>query len=114
MNKIVISGLKVSCIIGVKPEERLSPQVVILDLSLSFNLTSAARSDNIQDTFDYDELSARITRFIRKSNFKLIEKLAFEVAKLAKEYTQASEVKVVIKKPAALADADYAAVEFTL
>lgn len=114
MNKIIISGLKASCILGIRPEERVSPQQVIVDLSLSLNLTSAAGSDDIKDTIDYDELSAKTLRFIRKSEFKLLEKLAYEVAKLAKEYARASEVRVLIKKPAALPDADYAAVEFTL
>lgn len=114
MNKIIISGLNASCILGIRPEERVSPQQVIVDLSLNMSLTSAAGSDDIKDTVDYDELSAKVLRFIRKSDFKLLEKLAYEVAKLAKEYTRASEVRVLIKKPAALTDADYAAVEFTL
>lgn len=114
MHRIIIDSLKVSCIIGVKPEERLTPQEVIIDISLKFDLSKAAGSDNIEDTVDYDDLTRKIVKFISKSNFKLLEKLAHEVAKLAKEYTKAAEVNIIVKKPSAIKDARYVAVEFTL
>ena len=114
MHRIIINNLKTSCIIGIKPEERLRPQDVIVDLSLSLDLSKAVVSDDIDDTFDYDDLSKSIVGFIEKSDFKLLEKLAYEVAKLVKQTTDASEVKVIVKKPLALPEARYAAVEITL
>lgn len=114
MHRIIINNLKASCIIGIKPEERLKPQDVIVDLSLSLDLSKAAASDDIEDTFDYDALAKSIVGFIEKSDFKLLEKLAYEVANLAKKNTDASEVKVIVKKPSALVEARYAAVEITL
>ena len=114
MHRIIINNLKASCVIGIKPDERLKAQEVIVDLSLSLDLSKAADSDDIEDTFDYDDLAKSIVGFIEKSDFKLLEKLAYEVANLVKQNTDAGEVKVIVKKPAALVEARYAAVEITL
>lgn len=114
MQRIIIDNLKTSCIIGVKPDERLKPQEVIVDLSLSLDLSKAGNTDNLQDTIDYDALTRDIVEFIEKSRFELLEKLAYEIAKLIKDNTEASEVKVVVKKPSAIEKARYAAVEIIL
>ena len=114
MHKIIIKGLKADCIVGVKPEERLKPQQILVDLKLSLDLSKASVSDAIEDTVDYETLSMDVIEFIEKSQFKLIEKLAFETAKLVKEKYAVEEVKLLIQKPAAVKDARYAGVEITL
>lgn len=114
MYKISIGNLKADCIIGVKSEERLTTQEILIDLSLSLDLSKAADSDDVHDTVDYDELSQNIVEFIEASEFKLLEKLAYETAKRVKTLSGADEVKIIVKKPSAIKKADYAAVELTL
>lgn len=114
MHRIIIKSLKTSCIIGIKSEERLNRQQLIIDIELGLDLSKAAGSDDISDTIDYDELAGKITNYIESSSFNLIEKLAYETARLAKDLTKADKVKVLVKKPAALKNADFAAVEFSL
>lgn len=114
MNKIIIAGLEVNCIVGIKPEERLKTQQVIVDIKLSTDLSKAAETDDVNDTVDYDSLSENIVGFIEKSDFRLLEKLAYETAKLAKEISKAREVTIAIKKPAAIKRAKYASVELSL
>ncbi len=111
---IKISNLKTSCIIGVKPEERLAPQELLIDIVLAADLSKAVSSDDIKDTVDYDNLAAAVVDFVAKSNFQLIEKLAFQTATLIKELSDATQVKVVIKKPVALEAARYASVEVSI
>ena len=114
MNKIIINGLKAQCIIGVKPDERLTPQQIIIDLELNLDLSLAGSSDDIKDTVDYDSLAQEITQFVEKSQFNLIEKLAFETAQLAKDISNCDGVTVTIKKPSALKNAEYTAVSVSL
>ncbi len=114
MHKIIIKGLKTNCIIGVKPEERLKPQQILVDLKLYLDLSKASASDAIGDTVDYEAISRDVIEFIEKSRFKLLEKLAFETAKLVKKKYKVEQVKVRIKKPSAIKDARYAGVEITL
>jgi FolB domain-containing protein len=114
MNKIIIDGLKANCVIGIKPAERLKPQEVIIDLSLSLDLSKAFDTDDIEDTVDYDTLVGEITKFVENSRFELLEKLAYEVAKLTKENSNAKEVKVTVKKPSALKNVNYVATEVAL
>ena len=114
MNKIILSGLRANCIIGVKPGERKAKQELIFDIILSLNLSRAAVSDDIKDTVDYQLLSDQIIAFVEKSQFRLIEKLAREVAGLAKNCSRAEQVKVKLCKPAALSKADCVCVEVKL
>ena len=114
MNKIVISGLKVRCVIGIKPEERLAAQEIMIDLELSAALSKAAQSDDIKDTVDYDDLARKLTGFVERSRFNLIEKLAYETAKIAKDISGSEEVLITVKKPSALKNADYSAVSMKL
>jgi FolB domain-containing protein len=114
MQRIIIDSLKVKCIVGVKPEERQTPQEVSINLKLVLDLTNAISSDDIEDTVDYDDLTRQVVRFVEQSDFKLLEKLAYEVASLAKEQTRAAEVTVLVKKPAAIKNARYAAAECVL
>lgn len=114
MHRIIIDGLKANCVIGIKPAERLKPQEVIIDLRLSLDLSKASDSDDIEDTVDYDTLAGEITKFVENSRFKLLEKLAYEVAQFAKEHSSADEVRIKIKKPSALKGARYAAAEVVL
>jgi FolB domain-containing protein len=114
MQRIIIDNLKTNCIIGVKPGERLRPQEITVDVSLSLDLSKAGNTDNLEDTVDYDALAKDIVAFIERSQFNLIEKLAYEVAKYVKKITGAYEAKIVIKKPSAIDHARYAAVEVTL
>lgn len=114
MQRIIIDGLRTNCVIGVKPSERLKPQEILVDLSLSLDLSKAGNTDNLEDTVDYDALARDITAFIEKSQFNLIEKLAYEAAKHAKKITGAHEVRIVVKKPSAVEKAQYAAIELTL
>lgn len=114
MDKIIIKDLKTSCLIGLKPEERQNKQEIIIDLYLRLDLSKAAETDSIEDTIDYDELSDQIADFVEKSDFKLLEKLALKVAKLAKRLSGAEEVKIIVKKPAAIKKARFAAVELSI
>ena len=106
-----IKNLRLECIIGVNPEERQKKQAVEIDISLSCMVEEAVNSDDIDSTVNYQTLSDDITEKVRTSSFALIEKLGGMVAEACLDHPLVTEVAVTVRKPGALEDADYAAVE---
>ena len=49
-DSIEIDGLQLSCIVGVRPEERDHEQSILLDVALGLDLGNAGRSSRISET----------------------------------------------------------------
>ena len=79
-DSITISKLKVLAHIGVTEEERSKPQTLLVDLELTLDLRPAGRSDDLDDTIDYDGLTTEVADLVRASEFKLLETLAESIA----------------------------------
>jgi FolB domain-containing protein len=107
---IRIRELRVPCLIGVTDEERSRRQEVVLDVTLHTSLGAAGRSDRLEDTVDYGELAARLTRLVESSSFKLLEALAEAVASACLQDPRVSRAEVQVDKPRAVPLARSAAV----
>ncbi len=101
-DKIQLRDLRAACIIGVGPEERSSSQEVRIDLSLEVDLEPAGHSDRLEDTVDYGALAREVVAMVEGSSFKLLEKLAEEVAGLCLARSKVERVEVTVVKPHAL------------
>jgi dihydroneopterin aldolase len=94
--KLKLNSLKVSCIIGDLPEERIREQVLSVDVSLTVP-DRAAESDELADTVDYAVLARRISDALAAAKCRMIERAAKVVADvcLAEPLVEAAEVRVV-------------------
>jgi len=113
MDRILICDLLVRCIIGVGEEERRQRQDVVINLSLSTDLSKAGRSDNFDDTIDYRDLKKRIVNMAEQSTYHLVEALAEAVADICLVHPATAQVQVRVDKPGALRFARSAGVEIT-
>ena len=50
---IGIEELRISCIIGIFPQERVQEQELILDLEFELDFSKMVQEQNIDDTVDY-------------------------------------------------------------
>ena len=82
MDIIYLHGLKVDCLIGVWEWERRIRQAITIDLDMGFDISAAVKSDAVEDTLSYKDVSKRVEAFARASEFTLVEKLAAEIAAL--------------------------------
>lgn len=98
MSKISIIDLEVSLHVGVPDQERAKPQCLLLTLEMDFDFTTAARTDSITDTIDYFAVARRLLEFGEKRSWKLIEKLAADVADLVLTEFKPESVTVEVKK----------------
>lgn len=97
-DRITISGLKVPARIGVTPQERSVPQVVVVDLELTVDLTAAESSDDLADTVDYDRLTSYVAEVVRTSHSKLLENLAGSIATQVCSLSGVERVTVEVSK----------------
>ena len=112
-DRILIEGLRVSCVIGVGEPERRAKQEVVLDIALHADLEVAGRSDDIADTVDYSAVAKSVVEHVAGSSFRLVEALAESVAGVCLADARVTRVDVRICKPGALRLADSAGVEIT-
>jgi dihydroneopterin aldolase len=102
MDTIFVSGLATDCIIGIWEWERRVRQRVVVDLEMAADIRRAARTDSIEDTLDYKNVSKRLLQFIGDSQFHLVETLTERIAEIVIREFDVAWVRVRLNKQGAL------------
>jgi len=102
LDKIFIKDLLLRCIIGVNEFERHEKQDVLVNVTIFFDLTEAAKTDDIRKTVDYKQITKDIIKLVESSEFFLIETLAERIAQVCLKHERIIKVKVAVDKPGAL------------
>ena len=98
MSKITIVDLEVFFNVGVTDEERAKLQLLLVTVDMEFDFSSAARTDSITNTIDYHQVSQQVLQFGAGRDWKLIEKLATDLADMVLSRFNAQSVLVEVKK----------------
>ena len=98
MDKILITGLVATGIVGVKEPERDFPQELLLDIELEFPLNKAGESDSIEDTISYSGVAKLVRNYVQESNFYTLEALATHLTNKLFQETPADAVRIKIEK----------------
>ena len=98
MNKISIIDLEVFYRVGVPDAERAQPQRLLLTVALEVDFSAAAKSDSIDDTINYFAITQRLLKFGGGREWKLIEKLAADIADTVLVEFKPQSVAVEVKK----------------
>ena len=98
MPKISIVDLEVFCHVGVPDEERACPQRLLLTVEMESDFAAAARTDAIADTVDYFAVTQRLLQFGEGRSWKLIEKLAADIAATILSEFRVSAINIEVKK----------------
>ena len=112
MSKISIVDLEVFLHVGVTDEERAKPQRILLTVDMEFDFSSAAVNDRLTKTIDYFALAQRLLKHGEGRSWKLIEKLANDLADVVLAEFQPQAVTVEVKK-FPLPQAKYVSVSLT-
>jgi dihydroneopterin aldolase len=102
MDKIVIDGIRVDCIIGTRPEERQTPQPVIISVTLHGDWRAAAASDDLNDAVNYVRAVEAVRAVAAGSSFFLIETLAEEMGRLLLAIPGVCQADLRLEKPQAI------------
>ena len=98
MDRITINDLEVYCRVGVSEDERSEPQRLLFTVDLFLDLTTAATTDELARTIDYYAVSRRLLELGQAGEWRLIERLASDVAGLVLGGFEAKQVRVEVKK----------------
>lgn len=98
MDSITIKDLAVHYCVGVPDAERAQPQRLLLTLELRFDFARAILRDDLRQTIDYYQVCQRLLRHGEGRSWKLIEKLADDLAVLVLREFNPQEVRVEVKK----------------
>lgn len=102
LDKVFISDLLVSCIIGINAEERTHKQNVNINVVMYVDLSKSGVSDSIDDTVNYKTVKSSIVMEAERSTFFLVETLAQKIASICLAFPHVEVVCVRVEKPGAL------------
>ncbi|MCX6923956.1 MAG: dihydroneopterin aldolase [Verrucomicrobia bacterium] len=98
MSKITIDELEVFYCVGVTDGERAKPQRLLLTVDMEVDFTSAAVSDRLERTINYQEVADDLLKFGKGRSWKLLEKLVTNLTdRIMAEY-KPEAVMVEVKK----------------
>lgn len=86
---------------GMLDHERQDGQLFLVDADIYLDLHGAGASDRIEDTVDYSQISALISRIITGPPCDLLEKVATQIAEETLELENVQAVRICLHKPEA-------------
>lgn len=103
LDQIHIRDLAVMGIIGINPEERVTRQEVVVNVTLWADTRQAADSDDIADAVNYRTIAKAMIAHIETAQPMLVERLVAELAGLCLHTDERiAQVEVTVEKPGAL------------
>jgi len=99
MDVITLQSIRVMARHGANIGERDTEQPFDLDVTLELDLSAAEKSDDLEDTVNYDSLYHHIVTVVRDTSFALLERLAGEVLETIFRDSRIVRATVTIAKP---------------
>lgn len=97
-DRITICDLEVQVRIGVPDSERARPQRLLVTVEMESDFGSAAATDDIGATINYQAVATRVMNFGHEREWRLIETLAVELADTILREFRPNRVVIEIKK----------------
>jgi len=102
MDVIRIDGIRAFGKHGADPGERDAAQPFDVTVVIESDLATAATSDDLKDAIDYSVLRQTIANIIEGTSFRLIERLAAEIARALLDDARIAYAEITIAKPGIL------------
>ncbi|MFD2176394.1 dihydroneopterin aldolase [Veronia pacifica] len=105
MDLVFIEQLEVITTIGVYDWEQEIKQKLVFDLEMAHDNRPAADSDEVSLALDYAAVSSAVIELVANGQFKLVERVAEDVASLIQSRFGVPWIRVKVSKPGAVAEA---------
>ena len=112
-DRIFVKNLLVRGILGIKPDERVNRQDILVNLEMVTDVRPAAASDDIADAVNYRSIAKRVLERVETGDDHLVERLVEDLAAMILAEFAVEEVTVRVEKPGALRFADSVGIEIT-
>ncbi len=102
MARIRVKDLRLRTFIGIKQEEILNKQDVLINLTILYPSVEAVRDNDIEHALNYRTITKAIIRHVEDNRFALLERLTQEILDLVMQHQAVSYAEVEVDKPHAL------------
>ncbi len=102
MDKTFIKDLLVRGIIGIRDWERVTPQDILINVTVFSDITRAAQTDDIAYCVDYSALAKKIQSHAETASRLTVEALANDLAEICLQENGVTKTIVRVEKPGAV------------
>ena len=102
MARIRVKDLRLRTYIGIKEEEILNRQDVLINLTILYPAVDAVRDNDIDHALNYRTITKAIIAHVEGNRFALLERLSQEILDLVMSHESVRYAEVEVDKPHAL------------
>ena len=102
MDKIIIKDLKVIGIIGIYDQERITPQEMLINITMDTDTRKAAESDDIGLCVDYEKVALKVKALAESARRLTVEALAEDIARICLAMPGVQRVVIRLEKTQAI------------
>ena len=102
MARIRVKDLRLRTYIGIKEEEILNRQDVLINLTMLYPAAEAVRENDIEQALNYRTITKAIIAHVEGNRFALLERLTQEILDLVMTHQAVRYAEVEVDKPHAL------------
>ena len=102
MARIRVKDLRLRTYIGIKEEEILNRQDVLINLTILYPAQEAVEVNDIERALNYRTITKAIIRHVEENRFALLERLTQELLDLVMQHPQVRYAEVEVDKLHAL------------
>ena len=113
MARIRVKDLRLRTYIGIKEEEILNQQDVLINRTILYPAVAAVRDKDIEHALNYRTITKAIIRHVEDNRFALLERLTQEILDLVMQNQAVSYAEVEVDKPHALRFAESVSITLT-
>ena len=100
--RIRVKDLRLRTYIGIKEEEILNKQDVLINLTVFYRATEAVQANDIDTALNYRTLTKAVIAHVESNRFSLLERLTQEILDLVMSRPGVDYAEVEVDKPHAL------------
>jgi FolB domain-containing protein len=102
MDKIIIKDLRVTGILGIYDFERITPQEILINVTMFTDIRKAATTDDILDCVDYEKVANMLKTHAQTSQRMTVEALTEDLARLCLKTAGVKRVNIRVEKTQAI------------
>ena len=113
MARIRVKDLSVRTFIGIKEDEILNKQDVLINLTILYPAQEAVQGNDIDQALNYRTITKAIIRHVEENRFALLERMTQEILDIVMAHPQVRYAEVEVDKPHALRFAESVSITLT-
>ena len=113
MDKIFLKNLRLKTRIGLFEWEKQIDQIININLEAGFDISKAAKTDDVSNSLDYKTISNRVKEYVKNNTHELIETMIENIAQMILEEFDVEYITLSISKPGAIRDSEDVGITIT-